>query len=411
VEKFRPYVVDLVTKFKDDRRVIFWETFNEPSNNNFSRPLPQGPFSWTLRRSAFQWAKDVQPRQPVIACWGENEATELNNHHQYALPWGAVENAIFRNDTGFMRGGVLTEAGARWFETLPSDVGSPLTVVDWLQRLRKNPHAPFVPGVFINFECMVGNDNTRWHWLSKPGSNEPAIPWHEHVFPDGTPVSYTEAGAIRRYVSGNDDFLFFEDFLGGKDNADSAEVFASLHPGDTFSTTPLHTGDVLVEASIMPSNTTVVSVGLCDSLNTSCWFTRIDVANSSLSLLRSGTHEGEQVLSTFNISTLDNGIVIGAWNMVRMRFLDNRAEVWFNPMYPEVFPEGVPMPGEPPKPIRPMPPRIQLDLGNASSALSSDNERFSYRVDVVAERGDANLDYMSVLPPVVYGQHFEPPAQ
>ena len=50
----------------------------------------------------------------------------------------------------------------------------------------------------IDWEVMVSNSNTRWSWANSLGGVEPVIPWHQHVYPDGSPVSYTEAAAIRR---------------------------------------------------------------------------------------------------------------------------------------------------------------------------------------------------------------------
>ena len=62
---------------------------------------------------------------------------------------------------------------------------------------------------------MVGHSNTRWHWTSRQGDPEPAIPWCGFLYPDGSPVSYTEAAAIRRYTSGgkDDPFLFLANNL------------------------------------------------------------------------------------------------------------------------------------------------------------------------------------------------------
>ena len=64
-------------------------------------------------------------------------------------------------------GGFVTEAGARWFQS-QSDFGNPLTVIDWLTKLRANPDAPFFPGVMIDWEVMVflSNSNTRWSWAN-----------------------------------------------------------------------------------------------------------------------------------------------------------------------------------------------------------------------------------------------------
>ena len=76
-----------------------------------------------------------------------------NDAHQYAQPWNGISNAVFKNDTGKMKGGLVTEAGARWYQGTNSDAGSPLTLIDWLTKLRKNPAAKFVPGVMIDWEA------------------------------------------------------------------------------------------------------------------------------------------------------------------------------------------------------------------------------------------------------------------
>eukprot|EP00729_Bicosta_minor_P016214 gene16214-26549_t len=88
-----------------------------------------------------------------------------------------------------------------------------MTWIGWLQEIRSGnittSPPPFTPGVMLAWEVMVGHSNTRWHWGQPGGAPEPAIPWCGSLYPDGTPVSYTEAGAIRKYTTGKDDFLFF----------------------------------------------------------------------------------------------------------------------------------------------------------------------------------------------------------
>jgi hypothetical protein len=110
------------------------------------------------------------------------------------------------------RGALFTEAGCRSFQVpFSGDAGSPLAVVRFLRTLRARRDAglaPFVPGALLAWEVAVGNSNTRWHWGSAPGAPEPAVPWCGMLFPDGTPVSYTEAAALRNYTTGgHDDFL------------------------------------------------------------------------------------------------------------------------------------------------------------------------------------------------------------
>ena len=62
--------------------------------------------------------------------------------------------------------------------------------------MRREANVPYVPGVMLSWTVIVGNDNTRWHWGSKLDTPEPAIPWCGLMWPDGLPVSYTEAAAI-----------------------------------------------------------------------------------------------------------------------------------------------------------------------------------------------------------------------
>ena len=62
-------------------------------------------------------------------------------------------------------------------------------MVNWLSALR-NADAPYIPGVMLAWTVIVGNDNTRWHWGSKLGTPEPAIPWcglHWPAQPDPRP--------------------------------------------------------------------------------------------------------------------------------------------------------------------------------------------------------------------------------
>ena len=73
LDRFKSYVVDVVTRFKDDERVLYWEVFNEPNST---------PFTQALRNAAYGWAMDVKPVQPVISCWGDNNNTQIVDEHR-----------------------------------------------------------------------------------------------------------------------------------------------------------------------------------------------------------------------------------------------------------------------------------------------------------------------------------------
>ena len=133
IARFEPYVRDIVSSYGRDKRVLWFEVFNEPNRHD--------TFSLALRAAAYGWAKACKPMQPVAACWDDNNATDLVDHHQYGLPWGR-RNPVFSNPS---KGGFITEAGSRWYQHRDSgggggDAGSVLTLVNWLQLLKVAVH-------------------------------------------------------------------------------------------------------------------------------------------------------------------------------------------------------------------------------------------------------------------------------
>ena len=224
VGRFESYVTGLVAAFATDKRVAWWEIFNEPQKGN--------PFSMALRDAGFKWAVGANPVQPVISCWDDNNDTEVVDVHKYSAPWDAAGQGVFSNPA---KGGIVTEAGCRWFQQ-DKDHGSPLTVVNWLNAIRRGGSGagkvPFEPGVMVAWEVMVGHSQTRWGWLSKEGDPEPAVPWCGSLYPDGTPVSYTEAAAFRSYLGRGDDFMYLNTWL--QPSVTAAEAYYTIASGSTW---------------------------------------------------------------------------------------------------------------------------------------------------------------------------------
>ncbi len=98
-------------------------------------------------------------------------------------------------------------------------------------------------------------------------------------------------------------------------------------------------------------------------------------------------------LAVFNTSTLENGIVAGAWNLLRVVVSTDdegavSISVWLNPSFPEVGFVGDPATDAGRTPL-PLPPRITV-VDWAPLAAGG--------FGVSAGGGDANVDYASVLP-------------
>jgi hypothetical protein len=72
------YVKDILTTFKNDKRILLWDLYNEPANSDY------GLTSLPLVKKVFQWAWDVRPSQPLtIGVWFEDypviNAYQLSN--------------------------------------------------------------------------------------------------------------------------------------------------------------------------------------------------------------------------------------------------------------------------------------------------------------------------------------------
>jgi hypothetical protein len=213
LEKFKPYVQEIIRPYRTDERVLFWEIHNEPP--------PGDAYRDRLKRAAYAWAKELKPIQPVLNCektsgWGDCEASDIVDSHVYNNAWGFWE-AFAKQGHDNEKGTVFTEAGARWKATRRIH-GGPTDVVSWLEKRRANNAS--TPGVYLCWELMVGNSNCRWHWVDRGHERgkpdpEPEIPWCGLLWPDATPVSLAEAEAVRRYVTGRSNALLLEYFESG----------------------------------------------------------------------------------------------------------------------------------------------------------------------------------------------------
>merc|ERR1712080_767297 len=119
--------------------------------------------------------------------------------------------------------------------------------------------------------------------------------------PERQPVSYTEAAAIRRYITGKNDFLFFEDFL-SNDNPQSNEVFHHVQGGVDWRVNCILT-DGLVEMAVWPAPDATVTLNLRSSAFGS-YGVLLDASNQQLVLTRSGS-----ILQAFNTSVLESGVL------------------------------------------------------------------------------------------------------
>lgn len=347
LEKFKPYIQEIVRSYRTDRRVLFWEIFNEPA--------PGAEYSDTLKRAGYRWAKEVEPLQPVLNChrskagWGDTDVTDIVDAHLYQADTPAWDRMA---DANAGKGAVITEAGARWIGTR-RNFGEPCGVMHWLERRRAARKS--TPGVYLCWELMVGNSNCRWHWVDKPGAPEPTVPWCGLLWPDGAPVSLAEAEAARRYVTGERRALFFDDFQdapppsaragwttygGGGQNGSGC---LSLGPGMKMVAGEARWTDYVIEALVMLKADARGNAGLVFRVNEPGpghdqmrgYYVGFDTNKLHLGKM----NHNWQPLAEFDLGKLDCRVVPGAWNQIRVAIEGARIRVWLNRMHPSADPD------------------------------------------------------------------------
>jgi hypothetical protein len=248
------------------------------------------------------------------------------------------------------KGCVITEAGARWHAGKPASNGSPIEVINWLKR--RKAQAKYLPGVYLCWELMVGNSNCRWYWGTPDGTAEPPVPWCGLLFPDGTPVSYAEAEAVRSYATGKPQALLFQNFeecsppAAPRDPAGwqryagpaggSGSRWCALAANEKIVAGESSWQDYVVEATVMlRDEVNQGNAGIC--FRASQPGPGADeitgyYAGFNGSRLYVGRMENNWLeLANVDLTTQPGKVTAGSWNLLRVAVKGDRIQVWLNP--------------------------------------------------------------------------------
>ncbi len=203
-ERLKTYVVGVIEAFANDPRILGWDVWNEPSNTNGGsypklEPKNKQQLVETLLPKVFSWARQAHPSQPLTSgVWDidfENGTTptktqqiQLENSdvltfHNYGWPENFEREVIFFQKLN--RPLICTEYMAR-------GAGSTFDTVLPLAKKYK-------VGA-INWGFVAGKTQTYYPWDSWRHPyilDEPAVWFHEVLYPDGKPYRSAEVKLIR----------------------------------------------------------------------------------------------------------------------------------------------------------------------------------------------------------------------
>ena len=328
---FKAYVQGVVKRFAADKRVLWWEVYNEPNRSAFTQ---------NLCKQGYAWAKELKPAQPVLCCWNDRPETDIVDAHNYGQNFAAWDKQADMNPA---KGTLFTEAGARWYYTKPRSNGTPTEVMAWLRR--RKAAGKTTPGVYLCWELMVGNSHCRWYWGTKHAAPEPPVPWCGLLWPDGTPVSLAEAESVRSYVTGKSRAMLFEDFEShavksltppgwkayGKTGR--GKGYLALSPQVKMVTGKTSWGDYIIEAAVM----------LRDGRNDAGVIFRVNDPGKGNDQMRgyyAGFTTGKlylgrmnnnwKELATFDLTRLPSAPKANGWSLLRIAVEGKRIRVWLN---------------------------------------------------------------------------------
>jgi hypothetical protein len=203
--ELQQYVVELLSFFKSDDRVIAWDLFNEPDQVDVVT-LKLGSrdekiaTATELVGTVFDWAREVGVNQPLtVGVWEYEKNGEIVNNSLNQL-------IIDRSDIISFHCYEPREKLAAVIKSLASH-GRPLLCTEWLARSVGS--TVDLLSVFkeagvgaINWGLVDGRTQTRFPWRSWTEQVDANEPWfHELLHPDGSAYDETEVETFRRLTS------------------------------------------------------------------------------------------------------------------------------------------------------------------------------------------------------------------
>lgn len=184
--RLEEYVLDIMTHFAHDPRIIAWDLYNEPGNGSAGDHETitgfRGKVSLPLVNAVFDWAEQAKTDQPyTIGLWSlypdfyelnrvQIERSQIITFHCYAPRAGFEERLKFMQYLADGRPVVCTEYLAR---------GKNCTFEDCLPMMKEHNV------MAINWGLVAGKTNTIYPWNWNADSGEPEKYFHDVFYNDG----------------------------------------------------------------------------------------------------------------------------------------------------------------------------------------------------------------------------------
>lgn len=203
-DSLHDYVVGVVSRFKNDHRVLIWDLFNEPDNMNGASykdddyAFHKAELSMALLKKTIGWVRSVNPDQPItMAPWKDDWSCDTR--------LTALDNYMFTHSD------IIS---FHWYENRNSTeerilhlkrFNRPLLCTEYMARPFGNTFQEIMPlfkeynvGAY-NWGLVAGKTQTHCPWdsWSRHYENEPELWFHDIFREDGSPYKLEETDFIK----------------------------------------------------------------------------------------------------------------------------------------------------------------------------------------------------------------------
>jgi Cellulase (glycosyl hydrolase family 5) len=199
------YVQGVVGAFAHDARILGWDVWNEPDNNNDGsydsmEPKNKKELIVALLPQVYEWAREMHPTQPLTSGVWEGDWSN-------PAKLGPVERIQLEQSD------VISFHNYDWVEEFERQIGwleayhRPIICTEFMARPVGSTFDAILPAAkkhnvgAINWGFVVGKTQTNLPWdsWSRPYVLEkPPVWFHEIFYPDGKPYREREVAIIRK---------------------------------------------------------------------------------------------------------------------------------------------------------------------------------------------------------------------
>ena len=187
-QKLEEYVVDIISAFGNDQRVIVWDLYNEPGNSNL------GDRSLQLVEATFEWARNANPQQPITTgVW--RPAPEYDD---------AMSNRLFEL-SDIITFHCYRKEDVQQAVNRCAAFGRPIICTEWLHRrfgqMMETALPVFSRGKvgWYNWGFVAGRTQTYLDWRQEENKDAFTIWQHDILHADGTPYDDKEIIQIQTF--------------------------------------------------------------------------------------------------------------------------------------------------------------------------------------------------------------------